>query len=266
MIDRSVRQSGIIHNEVKLSVAFALLFLAGCGGSNQSPSQEVPVGRIDSSTAAIIAGKVTFSGKPPVMPVLDMSANPACERLNKNPRRAEEVVVNPNGTLRNTLVWIESGLPEARWNPPADFAKLDQEGCVYEPHVLGLMVGQTLEISNSDTVNHNIHANGRVNEGWNVSEPPRAEKRTARFAKEEIMLPVTCGLHPWMRAYLAVVPHPFFAVTGDDGAFSIGGVPPGTYTLEAVHEKYGKRNLRITVAARETKGVEFSYAAEAASN
>jgi plastocyanin len=251
---------------VKLTVGLAFLFLAGCGGSKQSSSLEVPEGRIDSATAAVIEGKVTFAGKPPVMPVLDMSANPACERLNKKPRRAEQVIVNPNGTLRNTFVWIKSGLANVRWNPPAEFAKLDQEGCVYEPHVLALMVGQTLEISNSDTVNHNIHADAKINAGWNVTEPPRAEKRTARFEKEEVMFPVTCGVHPWMRSYLAVVSHPFFAVTGDDGTFSLKGVPPGSYTVEAVHEKYGKREIQVSVGTRESKEIEIHYAAEASNN
>jgi plastocyanin len=252
---------------VKLTVGLALLFLAGCGGSKQSSSQEIPAvqpaAKTDPATAAVINGKVTFTGKAPDMPVLDMSANPACERLNKKPRRAEQVVVNSNGTLRNTFVWIKAGLPDARWTPPAELAKLDQEGCVYEPHVLGLMVGQTLEISNSDTVNHNIHADASINAGWNVTEPPRAEKRTERFEKQEIMFPVTCGVHPWMRSYLAVVAHPFFAITGDDGTFSLKDVPPGEYTVEAVHEKYGKQQMQLVVGPHETKDVDFHYAGEA---
>ncbi len=247
---------------MKLSLGLSLLFLAGCGGSKQAPIQEVPTARINPATAAVINGKVTFTGKPPAMPMLDMSANPTCQRLNKKPRHAEEVIVNPNGTLRNTFVWIKAGLPDAKWNPPADSAKLDQEGCVYEPHVLGLMLGQTLEISNSDTVNHNIHADSSVNEPWNVTEPPRAEKRMQRFSKQEIMFPVTCGVHPWMRGYVAVVSHPFFAVTGDDGAYSIKGVPPGNYTVEAVHEKYGKKEMQIVLGPQESKQVEFHYSAE----
>ncbi len=252
---------------MKLLIGLPILFLAGCGGSKQSVSQELPEGKIDPATASVIQGKVIFSGKAPLMPVLDMSANPACERLNKaaskEPRRAEEVVVNANGTLRNTFVWIEAGLPKEHWSPPAEFARLDQVGCVYEPHVLGLMVGQTLEISNSDTVNHNIHANATVNEAWNVTEPPRAEKRTERFEKQEILFPVTCGVHPWMRGYLAVVSHPFFAVTGEDGSFALKGVPPGTYTVQAVHEKYGKQEMQITIGPSQTKDVDFHYAAEA---
>ncbi len=257
---------------MKLPVGLSLLFLVGCGGSKQLSVQEapvekeVPVGKIDMATAATIAGKVLFTGKAPVMPVLDMSANPTCERLNKKPVHAEDVIVNKNHTLRNTFVWISAGLPNARWQPPAEMAELDQVGCVYSPHVLGLMLGQTLEISNSDTVNHNIHADASVNAAWNITEPPRAEKRMQRFAKEEILFPVTCGVHPWMRGYLAVVSHPFFAVTGDDGTFSLKGVPPGAYTIEAVHEKYGKRQMQVTVVAKESKDVDFQFAGEASNN
>jgi plastocyanin len=221
---------------------------------------------MDPATAGTITGKVTFTGKAPVMPLLDMSANPQCERLSKHSRRAEEVVVNSNGTLRNTFVRIKTGLPDAHWEAPAELAKLDQEGCVYQPHVLGLMVGQTLEISNSDTVNHNIHADARVNQGWNVTEPPRAEKRTAKFDREEILFPLTCGVHPWMRGYLAVVSHPFFAVTGDDGTYALKGVPPGTYTVEAVHEKYGKKEMQVLIGTRESKDLDFQYSAEASNH
>jgi plastocyanin len=167
--------------------------------------------------------------------------------------------VNPNGTLRNTFVWIKSGLPPARWNPPAEAAKIDQVGCVYEPHVLGLMVGQTLEISNSDTVNHNIHAESTANEGWSETEAPRAEKKIKRFAKPEVMFPLSCGVHSWMKSYIGVSPHPFFTVTAADGTFSLKGVPPGTYTIEAVHERYGKSETIVTLAAREAKEVDFLY-------
>ena len=251
---------------MKSLVGLSLVFLVACGGSKQPAIQEIPTAHIDPATAGVISGKVTFSGKAPVMPLLDMSPNPACERLNKKPRRAEEVIVNANGTLKNTFVWIKSGLPDAHWDPPAEFAKLDQEGCVYEPHVLGLMLGQKLEISNSDTVNHNIHADSTVNEAWNVTEPPRAERRMTRFSKQEIMFPVTCGVHPWMRSYLAVVSHPFFAVTGDDGSFKLNGVPPGTYTVEAVHERYGKKEMRIVMGPKESKDLEIGYAVEASNH
>ena len=121
------------------------------------------------------------------------------------------------------------------------------------------MVGQTLEISNSDPVNHNVHAESRVNAAWNESEPPRAETRLKRFQEQEVLIPVSCSVHPWMRSYVGVVAHPFFAVTGDDGSFSLRGVPPGTYRLEAVHERFGRKQISVTVAPKQSAVVDFSY-------
>ncbi len=131
---------------------------------------------------------------------------------------------------------------------------------MYRPHVLGVTTGQEIEISNGDPVNHNVHAESKLNEAWNESQPPRAEKKLKSFAREEVLFPVTCSVHPWMRSYIGVVAHPFFAVTGEDGAFVLKGLPPGTYTLEAVHEKYGRKQVRVAVGPHESKTVEFRFA------
>ncbi len=193
------------------------------------------------------------------MPVIDMSSNPQCERQHPAPQRAEVVVVNPNGTLKNVFVWIKSGLAPAHWAPPAEPARLDQHGCVYQPHVLGIMKDQRLEILNSDPVNHNVHAESVTNPAWNESQPPRAEHKFKQFDTQEVLFPVTCSVHPWMRSYVGVSPHPFFAVTGDDGSFTLQGVPPGTYTIEAVHEKYGRKEGNVTVTPGGAATLEFTY-------
>lgn len=214
---------------------------------------------MDSATAGTITGKVLFSGSAPVMPVIDMSSNPQCERQHHTPQRAEVVIVNANGTLKNVFVWIKAGLAPAHWTPPAESARLDQSGCVYQPHVLGIMKDQKLEIFNSDPVNHNVHAESVVNPAWNESQPPRAEHKFKQFNSEEVLFPMTCSVHPWMRSWVGVSPHPFFAVTGDDGMFSLKGVPPGTYTIEAVHEKYGRKEGKLTLAPGGNAAMEFSY-------
>lgn len=243
-------------------MAAPLLLLAACGSGPEPGRQAeagLPIAHVDEATAGTISGRVLFNGDAPVMPIIDFSSNPLCERQHHTPQKAETVVVNSNKTLRNVFVRIKDGLPSARWTPPAAPATLDQRGCVYEPHVLGMMEGQQLEILNNDPVNHNVHAESQVNPAWNESEPPRAEHKFKRFDSEEVLFPVTCSVHPWMRSYIGVSAHPFFAVTGEDGAFTLKGVPPGTYTIEAVHEKYGRKEGKVTLAPNGSARLDFAY-------
>jgi plastocyanin len=246
---------------LKLLLVVACL-LAACGGAPKpetSAQSNLPLAQVDPATVGVISGRVLFTGDAPVMPAIDMSSNPSCERQHHTPQRAETVIVNSNGTLRNVFVRIKRGLPEGRWPVPAQSAVLNQNGCVYRPHVLGIMEGQSLEIVNGDPVNHNVHAECQTNAAWNESQPPRAEHKFKTFSSEEILFPVTCSVHPWMRSYIGVSPHPFFFVTGDDGSFNIKGVPPGTYTIEAIHEKYGKKEGTLTLAPGGSASVEFKY-------
>lgn len=247
---------------MKRLIAAPLLFLAACGSSTETKNEasaSLPAAHVDEATAGTISGRVLFNGDPPAMPVIDMSSNPQCERQHRTPPKGETVVVNSNKTLRNVFIWIKDGLPRARWTPPVESARLDQNGCVYEPHVLGIMEGQQLEILNSDPVNHNVHAESRINAAWNESQPPRAEHKFKRFDSAEVLFPVTCSVHPWMRSYIGVSPHPFFAVTGEDGSFTLKGVPPGTYTIEAVHEKYGRKEGKLTLAPNGSAVLDFAY-------
>lgn len=238
-----------------------LLVLAGCASAPEPKAEtaSLPEARVDPATAGTISGSIYFRGDAPSNPEIDMSSNPQCERQHKTPAHAETIVVNSNHTLRNVFVWIKSGLPQAHWAASATSARLDQNGCVYSPHVLGIMEGQDLEIINSDPVNHNVHAESQTNPAWNESEPPRAEHKFKRFSSEEVLFPVTCSVHPWMRAYVGVSPHPYFAVTGDDGMFHMKNVPPGTYTIEAVHEKLGRKEAKLTVPASGAATIEFIY-------
>lgn len=246
----------------KYRLLLLLSALSVCACSHPSEEKQepaLPLATIDETNGATISGKVLFTGDKPSMPVIDMSANPMCERQHTTPQHAETVVINPNGTIRYAFVWIKDGLPKARWTPPQTSVVLDQNGCVYRPHVLALMVGQQLEIDNSDPVNHNVHAEAQVNVPWNESQPPQADKKFKTFPRQEIWFPVTCSVHPWMRAYLSVVSHPFFAVTGEDGTFTLKGVPPGSYTIEVIQEKYGRKTAQVTVAAHDQKALDFTY-------
>jgi carboxypeptidase family protein len=213
----------------------------------------------DEANGGTVTGKVAFTGDKPKLATLDMSAQPKCEAAHKGETvKSEEVVVNANGTLKNAFVWIKAGLPDKQWAVPANAVTLDQHGCMYQPHVIGIVGGQNIEVKNSDPTNHNIHPQPSVNAEWNESQSPGEPPKMRTFARQEVMIPVKCNVHPWMRSYIGVVGHPFFAVTGDDGTFTIKGLPPGTYTLEVWHEKYGTQDQQVTVGAKESKTVDFS--------
>src|SRR5438309_6172502 len=171
-------------------------------------------------------------------------------------------MVNTNGTLANVFVYVKAGLPAgASYPKPATPLVLDQTGCHYVPHVFGIMVGQTLQIKNSDGILHNIKAKGTKNRPFNISQPSvMTSDRT--FTAEEVMVPLECNVHGWMHAFVGVLPHPFFAVSGADGSFTIQGLPPGTYTVEAWQEKYGTQTATVTVAGSETKTADFTFAAK----
>ena len=218
-------------------------------------------GRDGAQAGATISGTVRFTGTKPVMAKIDMSDEPVCKGKYQAPPTKEDVVVNANGTLANVFVYVKAGLPAAYTaRPVAAPVVLDQNGCRYHPHVFGLLVGQTLSIKNSDGVAHNIKAKGVKNRPFNISQPnmmmtPRS------FTTPEVMVALECNVHGWMKAWLGVLPHPFFAVTGADGSFRISGLPPGTYTIEAWHERYGTQTATVTVAGTQTKTSDFTFAA-----
>jgi plastocyanin len=241
----------------------ALLVLGGCGRSsdestNQSRTSSKPGQVADEANGGTITGKVNFTGSKPTLREIDFSANPACQKMHSGPVHSEEVVLNGNGTLANAFVWLKTGVPAGRWTPSSKTAVVDQKGCMYKPHVLGVMVGQPVEFANSDDTNHNIHPMPQKNQEWNESEAPKEAGKVKTFDREEVMIPVKCNIHPWMRAYIGVVRHPFFAVTGDEGTFTLKGVPPGDYTVEVWQEKYGTQDLPVTVAAKDKKTVDFT--------
>jgi Protein of unknown function (DUF2012). len=249
-------------------LAAGILAVGGCGRSGEEavkkPAEQSMAGlKPDLNTGATLTGKVNFAGSKPPVKEIDMSANPACMKAHTSPVTSEEVMVNGDGTLANAFVWVKDGVPEGKGAAPANAAVVDQQGCVYKPHVSGVVIGQTVEFRNSDDTNHNIHPLPQQNQEWNESQPPHGSPKPKTFDREEVMVPIKCNVHPWMRAYLGVVRHPFFAVTGQDGTFSIAGLPPGKYTLEVWHERYGRQHTEVTVAAKEKKAVDFTLGPDA---
>jgi plastocyanin len=241
------------------AVIIPVLALYSCASDAPKPEakQDAPPTATVMGSATIV-GKVLFAGaKPAARPVI-MDATPACARMHKEPPRSEEVVVNADGSLKNVFVHIKSGLAEGKWPVPGKVT-VDQNGCIYKPHVVGVMVGQDIEFLNNDDTNHNIHPLPKTNREWNESQPPKGEPKVKQFPQPELMMLVKCNVHPWMRLYVNVSPHPFFAVTGDDGAFELKGLPPGEYTVEAVHERYGAQESKVKVEAGAAGKAEFTF-------
>jgi plastocyanin len=193
-----------------------------------------------------ITGKVSFDGKPPKMKKLRIDADPVCAANNSTPPTSDWLIVDGNGGVKNVLVYVKEGAPKST-TPPADHATIDQYGCVYNPHVLGVQVGQQIDILNNDGTLHNIHALPKINREFNKAMPKFRKKMTTQFDKAEDVFKVKCDVHPWMGSYVGVFDHPFFTVSSDDGTFSISGLSPGTYTIEAWHEKLKTKSMTLTV-------------------
>ncbi len=241
----------------------ALLLLAACSKkeeSQESSAKETkaatsaaPATPIDPSTVATVNGTVKFNGTAPKPAKIDMSQDPACKGNNTS----ESLVVD-NGDVANVFVYVKDGLGDRTFDVPKDPVTINQQGCQYHPHVLGVMTGQPIKIENSDDTTHNIHPTPKDNREWNESQPPKSAPLDKSFAREEIMLPVKCNQHPWMKMYVNVVKSPFFAVTDKSGKYTIKGLPPGTYTLAFVQEKLGETDEKVTVGPKDTKTVDVT--------
>jgi plastocyanin len=212
-----------------------------------------------SADAATVAGAIKLEGVAPKMATIQMGADPYCQSQHKDPVQDEEVVVGPAGELANVFVYIKNP-PAGNYPAPAAPHMLDQQGCKYTPHVSGIQVGQKLDIRNDDDTLHNVHALPAVNSQFNEGQPVKGMVATKTLDKPEMTpFKIKCDVHGWMKSYMAVMPHPFYAVSAMNGQFTIPNLPPGTYTLVAWHEKYGQQEQSITVGPKESKQVTFSF-------
>jgi plastocyanin len=214
--------------------------------------------------ASTISGTVVFNGTAPTLRPLAMDADPECAKKHSGPVPSDLLVLGNGNTMGNILVWVSKGLPAGKTYPaPNTPVVIDQHGCQYKPHVMGIMVGQPYKILNSDGILHNIHTLPKINPSFNKGMPATVKEATTSFDKPEPVFHIKCDVHPWMSAYLAVFTHPFYSVTATDGKFTISGLDPGTYEITAWHERLGTQTATVTVAANETKTQDFKFAVPA---
>jgi plastocyanin len=261
LLARQIYNIQFLRTHIMLRIILVFCFalvLAACNKAPQPSGQPKPISAIDPTTAATITGTVLFHGAVPALAKIDMSNDPDC---GNKPALAENLVVD-HGKLANVFVYVKDGLGDRGFATPQTPVTITQQGCRYHPHVLGVMTGQPVRIVNSDTTTHNIHPMGHANHQWNASQLPNADPLTKTFTQPEIMLPIQCNQHPWMHMYLNVVENPFYSVTGPEGRFEIKGLPPGEYTIAAVHEQLGEQTMNITVAPKETKQADFTFSAK----
>jgi hypothetical protein len=251
----------------------------GCGGgqpqsaSAKTEGAQVADAAATSAAAAPAAGAAAtalgsasirisarLEGAAPAREVVKMNADPVCQQQHTSPFHTEDVVVGDQGGLQNVFVYVKEGF-SGTVAPPATPVTLNQAGCWYTPHVFGIQANQPLEIVNSDATLHNVNAKPAANPPFNVAQPVKGMKTTKKFPKPEIMVKFKCNVHPWMSAYAGVVAHPFFGVTDAAGAATIAGLPAGTYTLEAWHERYGAQTQSVTVGEGATASAAWTFKA-----
>ena len=266
--------------------ALALPIAVGCGGGSKEEAPSFDAGNTASTATApasattaagapaaapaaatpaggaTISGKVTLAGNPPAMENLKMDADNYCKTNHPTPVKSEEVVDN-GGALQWAMVYVKSGLPASASYPvPAEPVTLDQQGCMYTPHVFGVRAGQKVKIVNSDSTLHNIHPMPKVNAQFNIGMPIKGMTQEKVFDKPELPpFHIKCDVHKWMSSYCGVFTHPFFAVTDKDGNYKLTGLPAGTYVIESWQEKYGPQDQTVTVSGTDTKTADFGYKA-----
>jgi hypothetical protein len=253
--------------------AFAVLTLGvlpalACGGGSQEssappattaaqPGASAAAPAAPAAGATTITGKVSFEGTAPAPEKVKTSADPKCQQMHPQGLEKKTIDVSGGG-LANAFVWLKSGVTGS-YPPPTEPVMLDQQGCEYHPHIITVRTGEPVTIRNSDDTLHNIHPRPSVNKEFNIGQARKGMEAQRTFDKQEVMIPVGCDVHPWMRSYISVVDHPFYAVTKADGTYEIKNVPPGDYEVEVLHEKLKNQTQKVSVKANTPAKADFSF-------
>ena len=257
-------------------VMMSIIAAIGCGGGKpqdasakraQAPAAAMQLAQAPDGAAApaaaqgssTIHGIVKFTGTAPTQERIKMDADPQCLMQHKEPVQKPEIVVGGNGGLQHVFVYVKGGLEGKSFPAPTQPVVFDQHGCMYNPRILGIQVGQPLEIRNSDATLHNVNCKPTKSKAFNIAQPTQGMKSTKQFTAPEIMVKCACNVHPWMAAYIGVVEHPYFSTTDEQGSFTLANLPAGQYTIEAWHEKLGTKTEAVTVGDGETKELSFEF-------
>ena len=238
-------------------VAILLVLLSACRREEQQTRQPTP---LDLSMVGTVAGEVHFAGPVPPQTALALARWPECTAQHSGPIHAGDVLVRDDGRVENALVSVKEGLGERVFAAPDTPLVIDQQGCFFVPRVAAAQVGQPVRFLNSDALLHNVRGVPQRSEGWNVSLSTKGASWMTSVPTAEPVIAIKCDIHPWMVAYLGVFAHPYFAVTGPDGRFTLENLPPGSYVIEAWHERFGTRTAKVSLVAKEAKTIVFTFA------
>ena len=261
LISPNRRSPFSLFSKFSLLVVLALAgSIVGCGSKEPQTQATAPGKRVDPATAGSINGRIVLNGAPPPAEMIRMTTDPVCAQAA--PAVASDaLVVSPTGGVANAFVWVKDGLDSTYgFDVPTTPVVLDQKACHYSPRVVGIRVGQPLNINNSDPTLHNVHAIPMSNQEFNQGQPVQNVPITKTFTVAEVPVRFVCNVHGWMRAYVCVVAHPFFAVTDADGSFQLAGLPPGTYTIGVWHETLGTQETKVTVAEKQAVTLPLTFA------
>lgn len=242
-----------------LAVGLALVLMVACQEEAPKPPPR-EVTPLDLSTAGTLSGRVLFAGPVPEQTVLQLGGWSECAAQHAGQVYAGDALVH-DGKLQNAVIYVKEGLGDRVFAVPEEPVIVDQKGCVFLPHIAGVQVDQPLRFLNSDPTAHNVHGLPKNSRQWNFSLGVKGSSRTIAVDKAEAMIEIKCDVHPWMKAYIGVFDHPYFALSGADGSFTLKNLPPGEYVVGAWHERFGALSQRISLGVKETKEIVFTFAA-----